>query len=214
MSDDAGPAASEGSRGGAPRGLTTSRLEAFSDGIIAIVATLLGFELRIPEGIEHGLATALIDAWPAYATYVVTFLTLAVVWINHHHAFSALRRIDMTVLWCNTAILLCLGAVPFINSLLARYLDTAEAGPAAATYGIVFAAATLPWIPLWRHVHHHPELLADGVPRELPMTNVGRSAIGAGLYGAAAVVALWLPWVAAIAYALLALMFALTAKGD
>ena len=64
--------------------MSTSRTEAFSDGIFAIAATLLVLELKVPQVEPGGLADALLESWPSYATYVVSFLTIGIIWVNHH----------------------------------------------------------------------------------------------------------------------------------
>src|SRR3954447_25055391 len=79
--------------------MTTSRLEAFSDDVFAIAITLLVLELHIPEQPKVGLASALVDQWPAYASYTVSFFIIGIIWINHHGVFDHLVRVDRTLLF-------------------------------------------------------------------------------------------------------------------
>jgi uncharacterized membrane protein len=103
--------------------VTTTRLEAFSDGVIAIAITLLVLDIKVPPpGVAGGLAHALGEQWPSYVAYVVSFLTIGVVWINHHAAIARLERADHGVLTLNLVLLLTIGALPFTTSLMAAYL--------------------------------------------------------------------------------------------
>jgi hypothetical protein len=75
-------------------GVSSGRLEAFSDGVFSIAATLLVLELRVPPDAAGGLGPALLAEWPSYASYVVSFLTIGIIWVNHHALFANVRRVD------------------------------------------------------------------------------------------------------------------------
>src|ERR671937_1127352 len=93
--------------------MRTARLEAFSDGVFSIAATLLVLELRVPAPDPVGLAAALLRQWPSYAVYAVSFLTIGIIWVNHHALFDLLRKVDRPLLFLNLLLLLCVAAVPF-----------------------------------------------------------------------------------------------------
>ncbi|MFO6448238.1 TMEM175 family protein [Erythrobacter sp. NE805] len=100
-----------------------NRLEAFSDGVIAIVITLLVLELKVPAGIadETGLRHALAHLAPAVAAWVISFLFVLVFWVNHHYFIASLRQADRGLLWLNGLFLLCISATPFPTGLVGEY---------------------------------------------------------------------------------------------
>jgi len=103
--------------------ISKNRLEAFTDGVIAIVVTLLALELKLPEGL-HGDAAiwkALEQAAPAAAAWVVSFLFVLVLWVNHHFFIASLRHADRGLLWLNGLFLLCVTATPFPTALAGAY---------------------------------------------------------------------------------------------
>jgi uncharacterized membrane protein len=115
----------------------TSRLEAFSDGVIAIAITLLVLEIHVPAvGGSHSLGHELADQWPSYAAYVVSFLTIGIIWINHHAMVARLARANHTVLVLNLLLLMTVAIIPFSTALVADYLRESEGeSVAAAIYG-------------------------------------------------------------------------------
>jgi uncharacterized membrane protein len=117
--------------------MTTTRTEAFSDGVIAIAITLLVLDIKVPEPGTHGrLGQALADQWPSYAAYVVSFVTIGIIWINHHATLHRVRRIDQGLLVLNLLLLLTIGVLPFTTSLMAAYLRESDGQHlAAAVYG-------------------------------------------------------------------------------
>jgi uncharacterized membrane protein len=116
--------------------VSPNRLEAFSDGVFAIAITLLVLDIHVPEPGSGTLGHALLAQWPSYAAYVVSFLTIGIIWINHHAAFSRLRQVDHAILIWNLLLLLTVGILPFTTSLMAAYLKEGSGeGLAAAIYG-------------------------------------------------------------------------------
>ncbi|MEU3844299.1 TMEM175 family protein [Streptomyces sp. NPDC028635] len=118
---------------------STARLEAFSDGVFAIAITLLVLDLRVPEpDALHGesLAHALAGQWPAYFAYLVSFLVIGIIWINHHALCGLARRVDRRTLFANLFLLLAVSVIPFPTRLLATYLTgrDSDAHTAAAVY--------------------------------------------------------------------------------
>jgi uncharacterized membrane protein len=118
--------------------MTTSRLEAFSDGVLAIAITLLVIEIHPPEiGEDQTLAHALWQQWPSYAAYLVSFLTIGVIWLNHHRIFTQVARVDGPLLLLNLNLLLWTGLIPFPTAVVAEHLGGVDeaAQTASALYG-------------------------------------------------------------------------------
>jgi uncharacterized membrane protein len=119
--------------------VSPNRLEAFSDGVFAIAITLLVLDLKVPEPGSGSLGHELLANWPSYAANVVSFMTIGIIWINHHAIFGRLRVVDHSILIWNLAVLLTIGILPFTTSLMAEYLrESSGEGLAAAIYGASF----------------------------------------------------------------------------
>jgi uncharacterized membrane protein len=103
--------------------MRTSRLEAFSDGVFAIAITLLVLDLAVPpvtEAERDGLWAALGHEWPSYFAYLVSFLVIGIIWINHHTMLTLVERVDRPVLFANLLLLLTVSVIPFPTRLLAE----------------------------------------------------------------------------------------------
>jgi Endosomal/lysosomal potassium channel TMEM175 len=122
--------------------VTTSRLEAFSDGVLAIAITLLVIEIRPPEVHEgERLAHALWAQWPSYVAYLVSFLTIGVIWLNHHRIFEQVARVDGPLLLLNLNLLLWTALIPFPTAVVAEHLG--GAGEAARTASALYSGVLL-----------------------------------------------------------------------
>ena len=133
-----------------------ARLEGFSDGVFAIIITLLVLDIRVPrEATLHGepLDAALLKQWPVYVAYVLSFLQVGVVWANHHTMFHHIRRSDHVLLVCNLLLLLCVAVLPFTTALLAEYARAGEAELrlAALIYSAALAGAGIFFSAIWQH---------------------------------------------------------------
>jgi uncharacterized membrane protein len=118
-----------------------NRLEAFSDGVIAIVITIMVLELRVPHGEDVHVLTTLL---PRFSSYVLSFVYLGIYWNNHHHMLHACRRVTGGILWANLHLLFWLSLVPFATGWMGE--NHFAAAPAAA-YGVVLLmAAVAYWI--------------------------------------------------------------------
>lgn len=121
---------------------STARLEAFSDGVFAVAATLLVLNLKAPAG--HHLAHDLAGLWPSYATYVVSFLTIGIIWMNHHAQYERIARADRTLLVLNLFLLMFVTLIPFPTGLLAtRLASGANEQVAAAVYAATMLAMSI-----------------------------------------------------------------------
>jgi uncharacterized membrane protein len=143
------------------------RLEAFSDGVFAIAITLLVLDLAVPsraETPEGGLAAALGREWPTYFAYLVSFLVIGIIWVNHHTVFDKVRQVDRPVLFANLGLLLVVSAIPFPTRLLAEYLTAgADSHIAAAVYSATMLAMGLAYSGLWLVITRDPRLLHEHV---------------------------------------------------
>lgn len=92
--------------------LSPGRLEAFSDGVIAIILTIMVLELKAPQSADP---QSLLHDWPIFISYVISYFYVAVYWINHHHLFHRVKRVDLPVLWANIALLFFMSFIPFFT---------------------------------------------------------------------------------------------------
>jgi uncharacterized membrane protein len=133
----------------------TGRLEAFSDGVFAIAITLLVLEIKPPSDNTH-LLGGLIDLWPSYVAYAVTFLFIGQVWANHHVLFDHIEVAHRFVLLLNTLLLMTVAFLPFATSVLAGALrDGAGKDTAVVFYGMTFVLTALTFNAVWLYARHH-----------------------------------------------------------
>jgi uncharacterized membrane protein len=196
--------------------LTKNRIEAFSDGVFAIAATLLVLEIHVPEpGAEGGLGHALLDEWPAYASYVVSFAVIGIIWVNHHSVFDHLRHVDRTLLFLNLLLLLWVALLPFPTNLLATYMH--EGGADERIAGVVYtgtmALMGLSFGALWRYAVRRG-LLGDGLSDEEIRTRTRNFTIGGPIYLVAMLVALVSAPVSLAINAALAVFYAVPGLGQ
>jgi len=173
----------------------TNRTEAFSDGVLAIAITLLVLDLSVPvRGELHGsLAHALAREWPAYGSYVTSFLIIGIIWVNHHAVFELIGRVDRIAMFLNLVLLMTVVTIPYTTHLLATYLTAGSgARTAAIVYSAVMVAMSCAFAGLYAYIAHRPALLADGVdPVAVKASIVRFSAVGLVLYVATVVVAIF-----------------------
>ncbi len=132
------------------------RVEAFSDGVFAIIITLLVLDLRVPRTDAlngQTLAAALSHQWPLYLAYVLSFLQVGVVWANHHTMFHYIHRSDHVLLICNLMVLLCTALLPFTTAVFAEYglARRSDMQLAAFVYSAALGAAGIFFNLTWRH---------------------------------------------------------------
>ena len=139
------------------------RLEAFTDGVMAILITIMVLELRVPEGPTLGALRPLV---PLFLTYLLSFVMLGIYWNNHHHMFQLADRVDGSILWANLHLLFWLSLIPFVTGWMGE--SHFEALPTSA-YGTVLLIAALAWTVLQRRIiaSHGPQSrLAFAVKRD------------------------------------------------
>jgi uncharacterized membrane protein len=165
--------------------MSKSRLEAFSDGVFAIAATLLVLDLHVQARPGH-LASALGREWPHYVTFVVSFLTIGIIWVNHHGQFHRIAKVDRTLLFLNLPLLMFVVLIPFPTDLLAGYLHSgSDQHVAAALYSGTFLAMGLCFATSWRYVAKHGDLLIRAISEQELSALIRRNAVGQGIYVAA-----------------------------
>ena len=144
--------------------MSTSRLEAFSDGVFAIAATLLVLELHVPPVGSGQLFALLVAQWPSYAAYAVSFLTIGIIWVNHHAMFALVRRVDRPLLFLNLLLLLVIAVIPFPTAVVGQWItDSQDAPMAAALLGVVFLVMGLSFGAIWLYAVGHHELALEGL---------------------------------------------------
>jgi uncharacterized membrane protein len=161
--------------------VTKSRTEAFSDGVIAVAITLLALDLKVPSPDAPGtLAHRLGEQWPNYAAYAVSFLTIGIIWINHHAMLSRIARIDHGVLIRNILLLMTIGVLPFSTALMAEYLKAGQGDNlAAVVYGGSFLLMAVGFFAMQAHVLvRKPELLEERVTPTVRRFVLRRNAAG------------------------------------
>ncbi len=133
--------------------MSTNRLEAFSDGVIAIAITLLVLDIKVPDpDTTSSLPHALGEMWPNYAAYVVSFVTIGIIWINHHALVRRLRQADHSVLLLNLFLLLTIAVLPFTTALLAAYIGESGDHVAAVVYAGSLLAMACGFLLLQRRI--------------------------------------------------------------
>jgi uncharacterized membrane protein len=174
------------------------RLEAFTDGVIAIVITIMVLDMKVPAGTDFA---ALISALPIFLAYALSYTNVGIFWNNHHHMLHATERIDGKVLWANLFLLFWLSLVPFVI----RWVD--EAGFTAlptAAYGAVLAMAAIGYLLLQSAIiacNGRSSKLAVALGSDL------KGKLSLSIYLVAIPLAFVRPWIAIALYILIALMW-------
>jgi uncharacterized membrane protein len=188
--------------------LSTSRTEAFSDGVFAIAATLLVLELKVPHVEPGGLAHALLERWPFYATYVVSFLTIGIIWVNHHAVMDRIKNVNRPLLFLNLVFLMAVAAIPFPTALLADYLQAGhDERLASAIYGATMALMGIAFGIIWAYAVLSEDLLHDTIDPDRARRSLLIFAAGNPLYLLAIGVSLLSAKLALAIYGLLALFY-------
>ena len=188
--------------------MNTSRIETFADGVFAIAATLLilNVDAQISEDV-HDLGTELLHIWPSYLAYAVSFVTIGIMWINHHTVMSQIDRTDRRFLVATVGLLLCIAFVPFPTRLVAEHIRGDGARDAALAYGFTMVATAIMFSITWFYASRGKRLLrADADPAIV--TGISRSYLpGPGIYLAATLIAFASPTTSVVLFMAIALFY-------
>jgi uncharacterized membrane protein len=187
--------------------MSTARLETFSDGVFAIAATLLILEIRLPDdggSVTHGL----LHAWPSYAAYAISFLTIGIIWVNHHTVLEQIGRVDRTFLFINVVFLMIVAFSPFPTRVVAEHLRHGSK-PAAFAYGLTFTLMAISYGVMWFYAAAGRRLIDEGADQRV-VSGISRSfAPGSFIYAAATLSSLLSAYLAIALYAAIALFYVL-----
>lgn len=190
--------------------MNTNRMEAFSDGVFAISITLLVLEIRVPiPGFEH-LGHALLTQWPSYAAFVVSFLTIGIIWINHHAMVRRLQRADHSILIWNLLLLMTVSILPFTTALMAAYLKESNGESlAAAVYSGSFLLMSLVFAGMNRHIlFERVDFLQEGLDERTRRLTLQRGVVGLLPYALATALAVLSPYLTLAICAAVAVFYA------
>jgi uncharacterized membrane protein len=186
--------------------IETDRLEAFSDGVFAIAATLLVLEIRVPEA--GALGKGLIELWPSYLAYAVSFIVIGAIWLNHHRMFDQIVRVDHALLLLNALHLMIIAFIPFPTAVLARALhDRVDQALATAFYGATLTVIGALVTTMWWYAAREHRFLDPATPRGDATKETRRLLVGPVAYGIATLIALVAPGVALACFIALNVFF-------
>ncbi len=191
--------------------MSTGRLESFSDGVLAVAITLLVLGLVVPVAQPgHTLAGDLGHEWPNFVAYAISFLTVGIIWINHHAALARLRETDHALMLINTVVLMSVVLLPFTTSLMANYLQAGRGEHlAAAVYGGSLMLMGLAFFTLNHHIlKRRPELLGTPMPADVRRRALARNLAGITPYLIATVLAAVSPYLTLAISGAVALFYA------
>jgi TMEM175 potassium channel family protein len=195
--------------------VTTSRVEAFSDGVFAVAITLLVLEIKVPETAGRELSRRLLDEWPSFASYAVSFMVIGIIWMNHHAVFEHLGRVDRPLMAFNLFLLVWIVLIPWATELLATYMR--EGGEAERTAALVYTGTmTMMGVAfglLWGYAARDRRLLGVDLSDAEIRRRTRRFQAGAPVYALAAAVAIFSAPICLAINAALALYYALPGGG-
>ena len=177
--------------------MSKGRLEAFSDGVIAVVITIMVLDLRAPE---NGTLSALRPLLPKFLSYILSFIFLGIYWNNHHHLWQAVKSVKGSVLWANMHLLFWLSLIPFATSWMGEHFSAIP----VALYGVVLWMSALAYymmvLTLLAH-HDQDSLLVSAIG------NKQKEMLSLAIYTAAIPLAFVAAWLAALLYVVVAIMW-------
>jgi len=178
--------------------MSKGRMEAFSDGVIAILITIMVLELKVPREAD---LVALLPLVPVFLSYVISFLFLGIYWSNHHHLLQAIKHVDGRILWANLHLLFWLSLVPFVAGWVG---ENNFASWPVACYGVVLLFAAIAYFILTRvliALHGRDSVLATAVGRDF------KGKVSVVIYLSAIPISFVNSWFAFALYALVAVMW-------
>jgi len=170
----------------------TNRMEAFSDGVLAIAATLLILEISV-DSHTSDLGSALLHLWPSYLAYATSFITIGIIWMNHHTCVETMARADRTLLFLNLLLLLTVSFLPFPTHLVAVYLQRPGEQSAVYAYAATFVVMAIIYNAWWRYASTGRRLIREDVPEARVKAITRAFDPGVPIYTATLVVAVFSP---------------------
>jgi uncharacterized membrane protein len=179
--------------------MSTNRIEAFSDGVIAVIITIMVLELKVPRDTT---LTSLVSIAPQFLAYLFSFLLVAIMWVNHHHLLHVARQADAPLLWSNNNLLFWMSLVPFVTAYVGNnYRDPRAAGLYGAVLFLCSLAFTFLRSAILCHLSDKPELVA--YHRRVQRKNV----ISAALYAATIPLGFFNVWISYLIFVFVALSY-------
>ena len=175
-----------------------SRLEAFSDGVFAIIITIMVLEMKVPHG---DTIAALRPLWAVFLSYLLSFTYIGIYWNNHHHLLHTVEHVTAGVLWANLYLLFCLSLVPFVTGWMG---ENDFAAQPTAIYGVALLMAAASYTVLTRVIiasQGHDSLLKRAIAHDR------KGNVSLVMYVLAVVIAVWMPAVAGLLYATVAVIW-------
>ncbi len=174
----------------------TGRIQAFSDGVFSIAITLLVLDIKVPRvaelaGAHATLPVALLQQWPAYLAYLISFVTVLIMWMNHHRLFQHIRRTDHVFMLWNGLLLMWVTFVPFPTALIAEYINHPYGKVAAAIYSGTYVLIALTYNLLWRYASGGGRLLAKNHNPDDVAAITRQYKFGPAMYLVAFLLAFW-----------------------
>lgn len=177
--------------------MSKGRLEAFSDGVIAVIITIMVLDLRAPQ---DGTLSALLPLLPKFLSYVLSFIFLGIYWTNHHHLWQAVKGVNGGILWANMHLLFWLSLIPFATSWMGEHFSTL---PVALYGGVLWFSGLAYYIMVRALLSHHGQdsLLAAAIG------NKQKEMLSIYIYTAAIPLAFVAAWISALLYVVVAIMW-------
>lgn len=193
----------------------SARVEAFSDGVFAIVITLLVLQLQAPLG-RGATLPGLLHQWPAYVAYLASFIYTGVTWVNHHQLFTRIRNVDTGLLWRNLALLLTASIIPFPTAVLGNSFQggtRTDQVVGVIFYAILAALAASSWLLVFTYLSKTPRLLTPGTPPEFFSFEKRRPWLGIGVCLLTAIAAPFSPVAGLVLAGAMPAFYGLTSRG-
>jgi uncharacterized membrane protein len=193
--------------------METNRVESFSDAVFAFAITVLVLAIGVPEA-GAPLGPSLVELWPSYLAYIMSFVVIGAIWINHHAMFRHIVRADAWVLMLNLLQLLFIAFLPFPTAVLAQaFLSGIDEPLATAFYGVTLAALGVSVTATWAYASRDHQLLDDRITPEKARRLLRRYLVGPVFYAVAAAVGLVMPLLAVAMFVGLNVYFLLPQRG-
>src|SRR2546427_5672817 len=167
----------------------TTRMEAFSDGVFAFAITLLALNLHDPSGNGISLSQGLINEWPSFFAFVTSFVSVLIMWMNHHNMFNYIRKIDRRLMLLNGLLLLFVVLTVFNTSLVANHIQQPDSNVAATVYAGTFFVLAIVWNGLWWYCTARRRLLGPDVAVQQANTITPPYRVASFAYGVAFLIA-------------------------